>query len=341
MKDSKEIKQLVLWAMKIAVGSCLSIYIADAMHLESHIAAGSVTLLTLVTTKWETVKLSLYRLITFVITVAFCWLFFLNTNSVWLAYGCFTFMMVIICGWMEWKATISVNALIAMHFLTQKDFSMEFILNEFMLVLIGITMAVILNLFNNNLDSKEEIISGMRHVEQRLQMILGEMAAYLSNKEMQRNVWDDIIALERDLEKYIGSAYDYQNNTFQSHPQYYIEYYEMRSKQTNILHNLHYKMKKMRHMPKQAAVVADYILYMMDYVVEINVPAEQMERLSELFGNLEKEELPVTREEFESRAILYHILTELEEFLVVKRRFVDGMSDFQWKEYWKREKEEK
>ena len=76
-------------------------------------------------------------------------------------------------------------------------------------------------------------------------------------------------------------------------------------------------------------------------MVEINVPAEQMERLSELFGNLEKEELPVTREEFESRAILYHILTELEEFLVVKRRFVDGMSDFQWKEYWKKEKEEK
>lgn len=214
MKDPKEIKRLVLWALKIAVGSCLAIYIADAMHLESYIAAGSVTLLTLVTTKWETVKLSLYRLITFVITVTLCRLFFLNTNSAWLAYGCFTFVMVIICGWMGWKATISVNALIAMHFLTMRDFSAGFILNEFMLVLIGITMAVVLNLFNNNLDSQEEIIDGMRDVEQRLQMILGEMAAYLSNREMQRNVWDDIIALETDLEKYISNAYDYQNNTF-------------------------------------------------------------------------------------------------------------------------------
>lgn len=339
MKDPKEIKRLVLWALKIAVGSCLAIYIADAMHLESYIAAGSVTLLTLVTTKWETVKLSLYRLITFVITVTLCRLFFLNTNSAWLAYGCFTFVMVIICGWMGWKATISVNALIAMHFLTMRDFSAGFILNEFMLVLIGITMAVVLNLFNNNLDSQEEIIDGMRDVEQRLQMILGEMAAYLSNREMQRNVWDDIIALETDLEKYISNAYDYQNNTFYSHPQYYIEYFEMRSRQTNILHNLHYEMKKIRHMPKQAAVVAEYILYMMDYVVEMNVPTEQMERLDQLFRDMEKEELPVTRAEFESRAILYHVLTELEEFLVVKRRFVDGMSDFQWREYWRKEKE--
>lgn len=338
MNNMKEFKSLTLWAFKIAVGSCLAIYIAGAMHLESHIVAGSVTLLTIVTTKWETVKLSLYRLITFVITVALCWLFFQNTNSAWFAYGCFTFVMVIICGWMGWKATISVNALIAMHFLTIGDFSLDFVLNELMLVLIGITMAVILNLFNNNLDSKEEIIAGMRSVEQRLQIILKEMAMYLLNQEMQRNVWDDIVVLEADLEKYISSAYDYQNNTFQSHPQYYIEYFEMRSKQANILHNLHYEVKKIREMPKQAAVVAEYILYLEEYVVEINVPEAQMERLEGLFQDMKKEALPVTRAEFESRAILYHILTDLEEFLVVKRRFVDGMSDFQWKEYWKQEK---
>lgn len=340
MKNSKEVKRLVLWALKIAFGSCLAIYIAETMHLESHIAAGSVTLLTLVTTKWETVKLSLYRLLTFIITVILCRLLFLNTNSAWLAYGCFTFLMVIICEWMGWRATLSVNVLIAMHFLTSRDFSMEFIWNEFLLVFIGITLAILLNLFHNNLDSKEEIIEGMRDTEQRLRMVLREMAAYLSNKEIQRNVWNDIIELEKDLESYISAAYVYQNNTFQSHPQYYIEYFEMRAKQTNMLHNLHYEVKKIREMPKQAAVIAEYIEYMSAYVVEVNIPNEQLERLEMMLEKLKEEELPVTRTEFESRAILYHILTELEEFLVVKKRFVEGMTDFQWKEYWKREKVE-
>ena len=39
-------------------------------------------------------------------------------------------------------------------------------------------------------------------------------------------------------------------------------------------------------------------------------------------------------EEFESRAMLYHILMDLEEFLVFKRRFVDGLDDKKRKLYW-------
>ena len=49
---------------------------------------------------------------------------------------------------------------------------------------------------------------------------------------------------------------------------------------------------------------------------------------------MEKEELPESREEFESRALLYHILMDLEEFLKYKRAFVEGLGERQRKEYW-------
>ena len=96
-----------------------------------------------------------------------------------------------------------------------------------------------------------------------------------------------------------------------NHIRMYIEYFEMRAKQTNMLHNLHYEVKKIREMPKQAAVIAEYIEYMSAYVVEVNIPNEQLEKLEMMLEKLKEEELPVTRTEFESRAILYHILTEL------------------------------
>jgi len=57
------------------------------------------------------------------------------------------FFVVIIAEMIGWGATILVNALIGMHFLEIRDFEVDFIVNEFMLVLIGITMALILNLF--------------------------------------------------------------------------------------------------------------------------------------------------------------------------------------------------
>ena len=51
---------------------------------------------------------------------------------------------------------------------------------------------------------------------------------------------------------------------------------------------------------------------------------------------MKKEGLPVNREEFESRAVLYHILMDLEEFLVFKQRFVKGLNERQKREYWDR-----
>ena len=49
---------------------------------------------------------------------------------------------------------------------------------------------------------------------------------------------------------------------------------------------------------------------------------------------MKREPLPLSREEFESRAMLYHILMDLEEFLIFKKRFVEGLSDEQRRRYW-------
>ena len=56
-------------ALKIAIGSSLAIYIANLCGLKYSLAAGSVALLTMVTTKWKTVKLSVARVVTFIISV--------------------------------------------------------------------------------------------------------------------------------------------------------------------------------------------------------------------------------------------------------------------------------
>lgn len=335
--SASSIRKLFLQASKIAVGSCAAIYIASAFHLEYWASAGSITLLTLVTTKWETMKLSVYRLITFAVAALLSIFIFSHLSSEWISYGIYVFLIVIICDVFGWRATVSVNAVIGTHFLMEKEFGYEFILNELMLVVIGISIAIILNLFQGNRVHKKEIIQNMRDTEKQLQMILGELSAYLFYTEMQRNVWDDIRTLEQQLQEYIREAYEYQDNTFHSHPQYYIDYFEMRMKQCNVLHNLHYEMKKIRRMPKQSKVIADYILYMMDYVVETNFPAKQIEELERIFEAMKKEPLPADREEFESRAMLYHILMDLEEFLIFKKRFVENLDERQLKEYWVRQ----
>ena len=196
-------------------------------------------------------------------------------------------------------------------------------MNEFLLVAIGVLVASVVNLFHDNNSQKEKMMRDIRYTEQKLKEILEEMAAYLSDQPTGRDVWKDLRQLEEELEDFLKEAYEYQENAYHSSSEYYSEYFEMRMNQCNVLHNLHYKIEKIRTIPKQAAVIADYIRYLTDFVTELNVPTLQLEKLSGIFESMKKEPLPESREEFENRAMLYHILMDLEEFLITKRRFVN------------------
>ena len=330
-------RKILLLSLKIGIGGSAAIYIAQFLQLDHAISAGTVTLLTLMASKWETIKLAACRLVTFVTTLVIAWILFSYIDSIWLAYGLLLSMVVFMAEFFGWRATISVNAVIAAHLVTDQNFSGMAVRNEYLLVMIGIIIAVILNLFNANLTNKRQIISNMRYTESKLQMIMKELAAYLDREEMSRNVWEDICKLDEKIQKFIKDAEEYQNNTFQSHPEYYINYFEMRHEQCRILDNLHYEMKKIRSMPEQAKIVAEYILYLTDFVIEIHDPVKQMERLKEIFRHIKSEELPRTAEEFESRAMLYHILMDIEDFLACKARFVRELDEKQLQIYWKKD----
>ncbi len=334
-KKKKEFKKIVLRAFKIGVGSSAAMVAASMMGLEQVTPAGTIALLTLMSTKWDTVKLSVYRILSFFIAVLLAGVIFNFIDHGWIGYGLYVFANVLIAGLMGWMGTISVNALVGVHFMSSGQYTLEFVRDEFLLVLTGVVIALIMNLFNDDHNRKKDIIDGMRYVEEELQMIIEELAMYLSDQPMQQNVWLDMRALEDELHLYIKEAQEYQDNTFQSHPGYYIDYFEMRFQQCKILHNLHSEMRKVRSMPVQAHVISDYLLYMKEYVVEINIPEQQIGRLEELFDDMKKERLPRTREEFESRAILYHVLMDIEDFLLTKKKFVENLDEQKMRIYWK------
>ena len=332
--DRRKFKSTLLQAIKIAVGSSMGIYIAELLNLQYATSVGGIVLLTVITTKRETLKLSLARVLTFVIAALLGGFIYTYLNDDWIGYGIFLFLIVMICGLLGWKATISVNALIGLHFLTEGDFNMQLVFNEFCLLLIGIVLAILLNLIYDYRSQQKEIVKNMCYTEQQLQMILEGVAAYLSNKNMQKNLWDDIHDLEAKLKLFVAYAYEYQENTLKPHARYYADYFEMRSMQIYIIHSLHSELRKIRTMPEQAKVVAEYLFYLTDYVTEVNVPTEQIDKLNQIFKDMEKAPLPQSWGEFETRALLFHILMDIEEFLKTKKRFVEALDEKQLKMYW-------
>lgn len=329
-------KKDITLSLKIAIGS-IAIILAETMHLNFATSSGIITLLSIVSTKWATVKLALNRVLSFVLTVVLSWITFTLIKNDWVAYSIFILLLVVICTIVQLQTTISVNAVIGTHFMATHNFTTASVFNELMLVLIGITVAIVLNLFHDNQNQKRLLKQDLLYIEQQMKEILISISLYLVEKEQHENVWHDIIVLEEHLSQSIERAKQYQDNTFVSHPEYYIKYIDMRMTQCNILHDLHFELNMIRTMPEQAKTVSEYVQYLSGLIAEHNVPDSQIERLHEIAEGFRSEDLPKTREEFEGRAMIYHIMIDLEEFLVAKKEFIMDLSEEQKAIYWNKE----
>lgn len=192
MSKAKKLRQWGLLAAKIAVGSSGAIFLAQLLELDHYTSAGIITLLTLMTTKWETLQLSVFRLITFIITMIVGGIAFHFIDTAWISYGVFIFFLIFLSYALGWHATISVNAVLGTHLLLDGSFGVAEVQNEFLLVIIGVVIAIILNLFRDYKHQRKTIIANMRYVERQMQKMMRELAAYFSDEEVKLETWGGI-----------------------------------------------------------------------------------------------------------------------------------------------------
>ncbi|MBQ7890140.1 MAG: hypothetical protein IJ356_10310 [Erysipelotrichaceae bacterium] len=333
---SRKWKHIPVKGLKIALGTVLAIVIAELFHLQYAASAGTVALLTLLTTKTGTVKLIVCRLLSFVMTVCLSYLFF---N--WIPFPLISFFIVLILVALvlvalKWESALSVNALIAVHFLTELDFSAGFIINELMLVLVGVVVAFVLNLVHHYTAYEDELDDAIVQIDHQIQELLTDIVVYIRHPNSHSTSWGELGKLEKKIQENMKYAMEYDENVFSKESQYYLDYFEVREFQCEILHLLHYEIRKIRTMPEQAEMLAAFLEYLIPYIYEEHDPEPQLTALKVLIENMKELALPQTREEFENRAILYHIFMDIEDFLLKKKQFIDRLDSSQKILHWKK-----
>lgn len=323
--NRKKLKKKWILALKIGAGSALAIFLAHLFSLQNAMGAGTITLLTLLTTKRGTIKLTAQRLATFVVTVLLCCLIYPLLHSDFVAFGVVIFFLVLVTEFTNTQATLSVNALIAMHFFTTTTYDAAFLWNETALLLLGITIAIVFNMFNDYRATTVDLVQKVRDTDTKTLELLAQIVDYMKSQKTHTHLWKDLAGLEIELQAYLREAIEFQDNTFSSHPQYFVEYFHMRIRQYHVIHALHYEIRKIRTMPAQAAIIQEFLEVCCMKVFEHEKPRLQMEILSEIFAVMKREPMPETREEFESRALLYHILMDLEDVLNAKEQFIASL----------------
>lgn len=322
--------------LKIAIGSSFAFTIAQALELKYATSVPVITLLSIQDTRKDTIFLAGRRIGSFLITILSAFLIYRLMGFGVLAYMVFIFWMLIITYFLNWNETLSVNALIGMHFLAERSFSFAFLMNEVLVLLIGMIIALILNLYMP--DVKRDIKKDITLLEEELQIILNYMAGCLKGEQQIEQIEKSLPVLKSHIEKGLNRAFDNMKNSFSHHAQYYIMYMEMRKSQSGLLENMRNSIVQITMNTKEAMEIAGFLEHIACSLHETNNVVTLMDDFWEIKQKMEHSFLPKTREEFENRAILYHLLLDTQRFLLMKQEFVQSLTEEQVNIYWNVEK---
>lgn len=322
----------MLKILKISAGSVAAILLADALGLNYSASAGIITLLTIQDTTKETIAISVKRIMAFLLAAVLAYVVFHLAGYRVLSFGIFLFLFVACCKPLGLSSAVSTNAVLVAHYLTQKDMSLPVIGNEALLLCIGAGIGTLLNLYMPG--KVKEIRKMQRILEEDLRNVLFRMAEYIQKEDKSDYTGECFDKLAFDVSTGKKQALDYTNNTFFQEAEYFITYMNMREQQCVVLKEIYKKIVSIRKIPPQAEQISEFIHEIAISFGESNNAKALLEDLSELLSQMKESSLPVTREEFEERAILFSILMDLDRFLKLKKNFADNLTAEQIRRYW-------
>ncbi len=325
-------KDLLLKGAKIALGSTLAISLSELLGLEYATSAGIITLLTIQNTRKATLKLSMYRLFSFVLTMVLGSVTTALLGVHAAAFGVFLLLMVEISFLMGWADAVSTNAVFGTHlFMMAGQFSAQFMLNEVALLIIGTGLAVLMNLIMPG--KEKQLRTMMTQAEDQMGELMQRLADSLRSRETLPAAVERIRETTARLDQAIETAIAHKDNTLAAHSEFYINFFMLRKNQCDTLLHICTSI----HSLPAAAAVDDMIPSFLDQIASSfhlqNDVTKRLDKLDALLEQYRCRPLPSTREEFEQRATLFHCLKELEQFLNLKKEFLEKLTDEQQRLY--------
>lgn len=312
-------KEDIIKLIKYVVGSVVAVLLAAALRLEFAYAAGIITLLTIQDTKKETVKIAAKRIVIFIImTILSAAVFPLAGYHVW-AFGVVLIPYLICCIALDMKEAIAPIAVLCTHYISAGSCNAGMILNEFLILVIGAGVGILLNMFMP--DSRAKLIEYQRTVDDKMIHILRRMALYMERDNKSDYTGECFDELDKMLINLKKEALYYMNNHFLGENDYYYEYMQMRARQCSILKRVYSDIVRLTTTPQQVRALADFVERIAGEFAEENDVQGLLEELEALKESYTVSELPKSREEFENRAMLYHIMEDMRVFLEIKREF--------------------
>lgn len=304
--------------IKTALGTPFAIWVAQMLQLDNFASAGILTILCIQITRKKSILSAWHRFAACLIAMALSYVFFELVGYHPLAIGMMLFAFIPVTVWLKLTPGIVTSSVIILHLYGSGSIGWGVIWNELVLITVGIGTALLLNLYMPSLENKLE--EYQREVEYNFSIILKELATYLKEGNEQW-VGRELTHTADVLEKAKSLAFrDVENHLLRTHNHYY-HYFHMRTKQFELLERMLPLVSQISQSYAHGFTIADFFEELAEAVHSGNTAIIYLRKLKVMKDEFRQDRLPESREEFEVRASLYHLLNQIEEYLIIKRSF--------------------
>ncbi len=307
-----------LRTIKTVIASVLAILIATQLHLLYATAAGIIAILSVGNTKKTSLKSGLGRVLSLGLAIILSFICFTTLGFHPWAFGVFLLVFIPLSVRCNLADAIVVNSVLITHFLVEKSFSWQMILNETLLMTIGVGLALLLNLYMP--DNEKQLKEDIKAIEEDFRTIIFAMAAHL-NLEKIAPLDDACLDLRSKLRAALNQAHIHQKNQWISEEDYYSDYFSMRLAQLRILRDMVNLLIEIDIDGLFVDELRKVLISTAENFAEENDGKLILWQIEAVYQNYRQKPLPQTREEFENRALLFQFLQSFRSFIEIKAIF--------------------
>lgn len=304
--------------IKTALGTTIAIIIAQQFGLSNFVSAGILTILCIQVTKLRSLRTSWDRFLACILAMPFSYLFFEGIAYHPIMIGLLLLFFIPTLVMLKSKDGVVTSSVIILHIYSAGQVTWELLIHEVGIIVIGIGVALLMNLYMPSLENKLE--DYQVKIEANLKIIFLEMVHYLSTGKSDWN-GEEILETAKLLEEAKALAFRDIENHFLKDESLHFYYFKMREKQLDIVERILPMITSIPLMVKQGKMVADFMGELSEHIHPGNTAAHFLKKLEELRVEFEEMHLPKSREEFEARAALFQIVKEMEQYLIIKSSF--------------------
>ena len=303
--------------VKTAVGMTLGVIICKLLGLDNYASSAILVVLCIKHTKMHSVQAILSRLVSCLLILFLGSAIFSLLGQHAFVLGLIVLLFIPLTVVLNVQEGVITSCVILLHVFNAKAINGHLILNEIMLLIVGLGIAFLMNLMMPSLDKKLNHFK--QDIENQITEIFNIFSQACSMHNDHLNIKFDSLLL--NIKKAKSLAFRDVKNHYVRNENSFYHYFDMREEQVELLKRMTSLLERINTDDPILEKISQLMYEIGSNVNSNDYTALRLHSLYEIRLSLDDLPLPTTHKTLNSRAHIIQILNELEEYLNIKSQF--------------------